>query len=86
VRVEGKRVEDAVELAVIDRGVGIDDVDVPRLFDRFYRTSQAVHGAVQGAGLGLTIARRIIEEHGGSIGVDSTPGEGSTFTVTLPAA
>jgi PAS domain S-box-containing protein len=85
VRVEGKRLADVVELAVIDRGMGIDDVDVPRLFDRFYRTSQAVHEAVQGAGLGLTIARRIIEEHGGTIGVASTPGEGSTFTVTLPA-
>jgi PAS domain S-box-containing protein len=84
VRVRGKRLPDVVELVVIDSGVGIEGPDVPKLFNRFFRTSQAVRGAVQGAGLGLTIARRIIEEHGGSIGVHSTPGEGSTFTVTLP--
>jgi PAS domain S-box-containing protein len=84
VRVQGRRLFDAVEVAVIDRGIGIHGDDVPRLFERFFRTSQATSGAVQGAGLGLTIARRIIEEHGGRIAVVSALGEGSTFTVTLP--
>jgi PAS domain S-box-containing protein len=85
VTVRGTKRPGHIELSVIDRGVGIDDDDVQRLFERFYRTGQATAGAVQGAGLGLTIARRIIEEHGGSIAVASTPGEGSIFTVTLPA-
>jgi len=86
VSVRGRRRPDAVELSVVDQGVGIDDEDVPRLFERFFRTRHATVEAVQGAGLGLTIARRIIEEHGGSIGVASKPGKGSTFTVTLPAS
>jgi len=72
-------------VAVTDEGVGIDEEDVPRLFDRFFRTSQATTAAVQGAGLGLTISRRIVEEHGGTIDVASKPGQGSTFTVRLPA-
>jgi signal transduction histidine kinase len=69
---------------VSDDGVGIDEADLPRLFDRFFRTNQATTAAVQGAGLGLTIARRIVEEHGGEIEVTSKPGQGSTFTVHLP--
>jgi PAS domain S-box-containing protein len=85
VQVLGRRVGDSVELAVVDDGVGIDQDDLPRVFDRFFRTNQATTGAVQGAGLGLTIARRIVEEHGGTITVRSVPGRGSTFTVRLPA-
>jgi PAS domain S-box-containing protein len=84
VLVAGRRGVDGVELSVTDRGVGIAADDLPRLFERFYRTGHAMAEAVQGAGLGLTIARRIIEEHGGSIAVASQPGEGSTFTVVLP--
>jgi PAS domain S-box-containing protein len=71
-------------VAVSDDGVGIDEADLPRLFDRFFRTNQATTAAAQGAGLGLTIARRIVEEHGGEIEVVSKPGQGSTFTVRLP--
>jgi len=85
VRVCGRRLPGQVEVAVTDEGVGIDEEDVPRLFDRFFRTSQATTAAVQGAGLGLTISRRIVEEHGGTIDVASKPGQGSTFTVRLPA-
>jgi PAS domain S-box-containing protein len=85
VRVCGRRLAGQVEVAVTDEGVGIDEDDVPRLFDRFFRTSQATTAAVQGAGLGLTISRRIVEEHGGTVEVASKPGKGSTFTVRLPA-
>jgi two-component system sensor histidine kinase SenX3 len=85
VRVCARRVDGAVEVAVTDEGVGIDEEDLPRLFDRFFRTSQATTAAVQGAGLGLTISRRIVEEHGGTIVVSSKPSQGSTFTVRLPA-
>jgi PAS domain S-box-containing protein len=85
VRVCARRVDGAVEVAVTDEGVGIDEEDLPHLFDRFFRTSQATTAAVQGAGLGLTISRRIVEEHGGTIVVSSKPSQGSTFTVRLPA-
>lgn len=84
VRVSGRRLDDTVEIAVADEGVGIDEDDLPRLFDRFFRTNQATAAAVQGAGLGLTISWRIVAEHGGTIEVASKPGRGSTFTVRLP--
>jgi signal transduction histidine kinase len=85
VRICVRRQDGHVVVAVADEGVGIDEADLPRLFDRFFRTSQATTAAVQGAGLGLTIARRIVQEHGGEIEVTSKPGQGSTFTVRLPA-
>lgn len=86
IRVLGRRTDGEVELAVVDEGVGIEDEDLPRLFDRFFRTTQATRAAVQGAGLGLTIARRIVEEHGGTISVCSKLGRGSTFRIHLPAS
>jgi signal transduction histidine kinase len=72
-----------VEVEVRDTGVGISAAELPRVFDRFYR-ADAARGA-GGTGLGLAIARMIAERHGGEIAVASTPGEGSTFTVRLPA-
>ncbi len=86
IRVRGSRQANQVELAVVDEGVGIDAEDLPRLFDRFFRTHQATRAAVQGAGLGLTIARRIVEEHGGTITVCSKVGRGSTFKIRLPVS
>ncbi|WP_449064990.1 sensor histidine kinase [Planomonospora algeriensis] len=71
-------------MSVTDTGVGIPADELPLVFDRFYRTHLAVEQAVQGIGLGLTIARSIAEAHGGTITATSTPGEGSTFTLTLP--
>ena len=70
-------------VAVIDRGVGIPPEALPHLFSRFYRVAATAERA-QGLGLGLHITRRIVEAHGGRIGVESEPGRGSTFTVTLP--
>ncbi len=75
---------DAV-LTVSDTGVGIAPEELPRVFDRFYRVSGS-DARSRGTGLGLAIARRIVEAHGGSVTVDSRPGEGSTFTVRLPLA
>jgi PAS domain S-box-containing protein len=75
-----------VEIAVRDNGIGIDHDEVPRLFTRFFRTNAATQLAIQGAGLSLAIARQIVDGHGGSIKVDTQPGEGATFTVSLPAA
>ena len=68
-------------MTVADTGVGIAPSDLPRIFDRFYRAANARTQA--GMGLGLAIARRIAEQHGGAIAVESEPGQGSRFTVTL---
>ena len=71
-------------LIVQDTGVGIAAEDVPRVFDRFWRADPARQRATGGTGLGLTIAHRIVADHGGRIEVASTLGAGSTFTVRLP--
>jgi PAS domain S-box-containing protein len=74
---------DLVQISITDQGPGIDPVAVPHLFERFYRASaREVRG---GLGLGLYIARTLVVAHGGQIWVESTPGEGSTFTFTVPA-
>jgi two-component system sensor histidine kinase MprB len=73
-----------IEVQVSDTGPGIAVEDLPHVFDRFYR-APAVRGR-PGTGLGLPIARWIAEEHQGSLTVESAPGQGSTFTVRLPAA
>jgi signal transduction histidine kinase len=75
--------EGAASLTVRDRGIGIPAVDLPRLFEPFYRASNAV-GRKPGTGLGLAGARHIVEQHGGTIAVESAEGRGSTLTVRLP--
>lgn len=77
--------EDTVTIDVIDKGKGIPAESKPRIFERFYRVPDQ-EGHVGGTGLGLAIAKRIVEAHQGTITVESEPGEGSTFTVTLPAS
>jgi len=72
------------QLEVTDTGVGILEDELPRLFDRFYRATNATTRAVPGLGLGLMIARAIVEGHGGTITVASTVGVGTTFTITAP--
>jgi signal transduction histidine kinase len=67
-----------------DTGVGIPPESLGRIFDRFYRVDAARARATGGSGLGLSIARWIAEAHHGTIGVRSTPGKGSCFTVTIP--
>jgi signal transduction histidine kinase len=71
------------QVSVRDTGVGIDPADLPHIFERFYRATRVRHQG--GTGLGLAIARWLAEQHGGRITVESTPGQGSTFTVWLPA-
>ena len=71
-------------IQVADSGVGIPPEDQARLFDRLYRASSATENHVPGTGLGLTIVKAIVEAHGGSVSVASTPSEGSTFTISLP--
>ena len=69
---------------MIDTGVGIDAAELPHVFDRFYRGSQANEARGSGSGLGLAIVRSIVDMHGGAIAVESQVGAGSRFTVTLP--
>jgi signal transduction histidine kinase len=74
-----------IRLSVRDSGMGIQAADLDKLFARFFRTSTATNQAVPGVGLGLSISRAIAIAHGGAIRVESTPGEGSVFTLELPA-
>ncbi|HEX2923307.1 MAG TPA: ATP-binding protein, partial [Chloroflexota bacterium] len=71
-------------VAVIDQGPGIPTEELPHLFERFYRAKGTIRK--EGLGLGLYIARMLVEAHGGSIWVESRTGEGSSFTFTLPLA
>jgi signal transduction histidine kinase len=73
-------------LEVCDTGVGIPQEEQEKIFERFYRIEKVGDHLFGGLGLGLAIARHIVEEHGGRIGVTSVLGEGSTFTVELPRA
>jgi signal transduction histidine kinase len=75
---------DELHIGVADTGAGIPPEDLPYVFERFYRADPSRVRATGGAGLGLTIARRLVEAHGGTIGVESEVGKGSRFTFTLP--
>ena len=74
----------SVNIEVCDGGVGIDDADMPNIFQRFYRGDQS--RSQPGSGLGLSLAQAFVKSHGGDITVVSRPGHGSTFTITLPKA
>jgi signal transduction histidine kinase len=75
---------DSAVVAVSDTGMGIPDEEQKRLFERFFRASTATSRAVPGAGLGLTIVKTIVEAHGGTVGLTSTEGEGTTVRIELP--
>lgn len=77
---------DMVEIAVSDKGSGIPPADLDRVFERFFQSAEGRRSSRRGMGVGLAIARRYVEAQGGEIRVESTVGEGSTFTFTLPAA
>ncbi len=76
----------AVEVRISDRGPGIPADELDQIFDAFFRGRSAVQDQVHGTGLGLNLAKRIVEAHGGSIQVKSEPMKGTEFTVRLPAA
>jgi two-component system, NtrC family, sensor kinase len=82
IRIETRRTADGAEILVRDDGKGIPPEVIPRIFEPFFTTKDVWSNV----GLGLSVAYRIVSEHGGRIQVDSRPGEGSTFTVALPAA
>jgi signal transduction histidine kinase len=85
VRVSARRDDDHIVVAVSDEGIGISASDRERLFQPFQRLETFAQGAaIQGVGLGLVVCRRLVEAHGGRIGLESEPGKGSTFYFTLP--
>jgi two-component system sensor histidine kinase SenX3 len=85
VLVEGRRSDGQVELSVIDRGIGIPAGEVDRIFERFYRVDPARSRATGGTGLGLSIVKHVAASHGGEVALWSVEGQGSSFTVRLPA-
>jgi signal transduction histidine kinase len=74
-----------VRIAVEDRGPGIPHSEVAHLFEPFFRGERATARQVRGSGLGLSLVKRIVEAHGGTVGVKTEPGCGSAFTIALPA-
>ncbi|MGH9284445.1 MAG: sensor histidine kinase, partial [Acidimicrobiales bacterium] len=75
-----------VKIAVRDRGIGIPAKDLERIFERFYRVDRARSRQTGGTGLGLAIVRHVATNHGGEVLVQSREGDGSVFTLRLPAA
>ena len=75
---------ETLRLAVADQGKGIEPEELPQIFDRFYRVDPSRARATGGSGLGLTIAKQLVEAHQGTIGVESKAGKGSSFYVELP--
>lgn len=84
IAIKASRSEDDVLIEVEDTGTGINAEDLPYIFERFYRADKSRARATGGAGIGLTIAKRLIRAHGGSISVASEPGKGAKFTIRLP--
>jgi signal transduction histidine kinase len=84
ITVTARQQDNYLEVAVADTGEGIPAEDLPDIFERFYRVDKSRARATGGSGLGLTIAKRLVEAHGGKIEVQSEPGKGSCFTFTLP--
>src|SRR5947209_19030140 len=85
VSISRRRRGDNIEIAVTDRGIGIDRKDQERVFERFFRADKARSRATGGTGLGLAIVKHVAANHNGSIGLWSQPGTGSTFTLSIPA-
>jgi signal transduction histidine kinase len=76
--------DETVWLVVRDTGIGIGDDELPKVFDRFFRSNAVRRGTEHGSGLGLGIARELVERHGGTIDIDSEAGQGTTVIVALP--
>jgi len=82
--VQAARTDDAVEISVSDTGIGIAPEDQEAVFEEFRQVGTDYIRKREGTGLGLALTRKFVELHGGKVGVQSEPGKGSTFTITLP--
>ena len=76
--------ENSVKISVKDFGIGIEREDQQKIFERFFRGGNELTRSVKGSGIGLTIVKKIIEAHRGTVSLESTPGKGSTFIIRLP--
>jgi two-component system phosphate regulon sensor histidine kinase PhoR len=86
VTVSGRHVDEAVELAVTDTGIGIPPTDLPRITERFYRVDKARSRELGGTGLGLAIVKHLVIAHRGELVIESEPGRGTTVRFTVPVA
>jgi signal transduction histidine kinase len=84
IAVAAERVPGYVKVTVVDDGIGIPVSDLPRIFERFYQVEGHLTRKHGGMGLGLSVAKAMVEMHGGRISVESAEGKGSIFTVLLP--
>lgn len=75
-----------IVISVRDSGIGISPEEIPKLFEKFHRATSTLAYNYEGEGLGLYLAKLVVEEHGGKITVESQPGQGTTFTIGLPVA
>jgi signal transduction histidine kinase len=75
---------ESVKLEVADHGIGIPSEEQNKIFEKFYRVGDPLVHNTKGSGLGLSLVRHIVQAHGGEVTVDSTPGRGSVFTISLP--
>ena len=82
--IDARQTDASVEISVSDTGVGIAPEDQPKVFEEFRQVGSDYAHKVEGTGLGLTLAKKFVELHGGKIWVESEAGKGSTFTFTLP--
>ena len=82
--IEARQADGSVEISVSDTGIGIAPEDQPKIFEEFRQVGSDYTHKVEGTGLGLTLAKKFVELHGGKIWVESEVGKGSKFTFTLP--
>ena len=85
ITVSARAVEEGVAIRVVDNGPGIPEPEQKRIFDKFYRAKDPLDRTIEGSGLGLAMVKHIVQAHGGKVSVESQPGAGATFTLTLPA-
>ncbi len=81
-----RKINDEIVISVIDTGGGIPEIDQEKIFEKFKQTGAILKDRPKGTGLGLTICKEIVKQHGGKIWVESEPGKGSTFSFTLPCS
>lgn len=84
IKLTARNGEGRVKIAVEDKGIGIAAADLRQIFEPFFRSKQVVDAQISGNGLGLNLVKKIVEAHNGRISVESSPGNGSTFTIDLP--
>ena len=86
VKISAESKDNHISISITDTGIGIPDDDIPRIFERFYRVDKAHSREIGGTGLGLSIVKHIVSLHNGEVSAQSTEGQGSTFSFTIPKA